>query len=69
MTPHVQKDDPFAVSFTRCALNHFVNDNELSDVSVSLFSVQLRAALISLPYVFLDTAFVVLKDLFCKESL
>ena len=35
MTPHVQKDVPFAVSFTRCALNHFVNDNELSEVSVS----------------------------------
>ena len=46
-TLHVKKDFPFCiVSFALLALRRLVDDYELGDVSVSLFTVQLRCAFI-----------------------
>ena len=42
ITPHVQKDFPFALClFANFALKHFVDNRELCEVTVSLYTVQL----------------------------
>ena len=53
-TPHVQKNFTFALcSLHFFALRRFVDDYELGDISVSLFTVQLRSTRVHLHTFFL----------------
>ena len=53
------------MSFTNFALNGFVDDHELCEVSVSLITTPLCVH--SLPYLFFDAEAVLLQALFCEE--
>ena len=58
----MQKDFPSAKCSVRlCAMRRLVDDYELGDVSVSLFTVQLRCACVHLRFLFLDSEAVFFK--------
>ena len=53
-------DPPDVIAFTNFPPRHFVDDHELGDVSVSLFTVQLHCA------VGFSSLFCVLGQIFCR---